>query len=112
MAEVESFNTCRKAGGLYDTAQTKFNEAHLHILKRTNRAGKSVPRNIDDTTRFSDDVLLDDTDDDEAAPPVVEQPAIQPPAEELSQETDASRSISTSSGLACREEQLEDSDSE
>ena len=76
-------------------------EATMAVEERVSSTnGSIVPRNSDSLSLYSDDLCLDETDDDEAAPPVVAQPAIQPPAEEPSQETDASRSISTSSGVA------------
>ena len=82
-------------------AEREYLEAQLAVLNRVTKDGRTTPRDSDSLLLYSDDHCLNGSDDDDESTPVVELPdvlpEVQPPAKELPQETDSSRSISTSS---------------
>ena len=92
-------------------AEREYLEAQLAVLNRVTTDGRTTPRDSDSLLLYSDDHCLNGSDDDDESTPVVELPdvlpeveppdvlpEVLPPAAELPQETDSSRSISTSSG--------------
>ena len=88
--------------GRLKLAERQYLEAQLAVLNRVTKDGRTVPRDSDSLLLLSDDCCLNGSEDDDESTPIVEPPDVLPevlsPAEELPQETDSSRSISTSSG--------------
>ena len=88
--------------GRLKLAEREYLEAQLAVQNRVTKDGRTVPRDSDSLLLLSDDCCLNGSEDDDESTPIVEPPDVlpdvQPPAKELPQETDSSRSISTSSG--------------